>query len=292
MNYFPVGRNKKIKVAGEKVNLSDLEFWKVAETDLQLSAPSYTTMNSTTLVYRGYIHFFCKTDSTVQLKVFDHLNGAWKTIEPVPFDLSYTNYTIFNNEIHAINSQNSPAFHYKWDGTAWTQLDAPPHTNYTGVVATLSDGIHLISHNDTCHYKWDGTTWTELDASGLSGWFNNSRYANAVTLDDEIYLFGYGSGVAKKFAKWDGEKWVELEVYPPTLSLVFPGDDGIYLVDRNAEKIYIGKKSGSSIIWTLYKSEIAAYDLGAFFRGKVHLFGNSGHKRYNTEQYLLVVNQP
>jgi hypothetical protein len=104
-----------------------------------------------------------------------------------------------------------------WDGTAWSQVTAPPG-NYSSVAAVAANDVWLggntISQTLTVH--WDGQAWTVVPSpSPPPPGYPNVTAMTAVAAND-VWAAGGSLGGGQAFTlHWDGTSWTMAAFGPP-----------------------------------------------------------------------------
>ena len=196
-----------------------------------------------------------------------------------------TQVVIYNDEIHILGGRTAAQYryHYKWDGTTWTQLSDLPYNFSRGVAVVYHDEIHIfgsvINENKRKHYKWDGTTWTQL--SDFPSEYGVAR-ASAVVYNNEIHILsGYAiysnnsSDTSSSHYKWDGTTWTQLSDLPWSIgdcsAVVYDGCINVY---GNSAHSY--KWDGTT--WTQLSdipyNVYINYGVAIEYMGKINIFGD------------------
>ena len=86
----------------------------------------------------------------------------------LPYLFAYGSAVVLNNEIHILGGSTGTlqTKHYKWNGTAWSEVSTLPYSFYNGSAVTYNNEIYILSCNDSAiclkNYKLDGNNWIEL----------------------------------------------------------------------------------------------------------------------------------
>ena len=162
-----------------------------------------------------------ENNNEVKLKSFSGISNStnykYEECENLPYDFYQGCAVVYNNEIHILGSYTSSyrKYHYKFDGTTWTQLEDLPYNFYQGCAVVYNDEIHILGSYSSSyykyHYKFDGTTWTQLEDLPYDFY-----QGCAIVYDNEIHIMGsYASSSYYKYHyKFNGTTWTQLEDLP------------------------------------------------------------------------------
>lgn len=125
-------------------------------------------------------------------------------ISSLPYTMDLGMFVVWRGELHMLGGRTGTyKYHYKWDGSSWTEVSTLPFQFYQGSAVVYEDEIHILgsaagSSHSKYHYKWDGNTWTQVSTLPVSGGEHNK----AVLYNNSIYWF-----ISGKTYKWDGNTW-------------------------------------------------------------------------------------
>ena len=165
------------------------------------------------------------TDPT-EINIYDINTGLWTRISgniggyPKTGSISYSAAVVYKNEIHMLggiyrgNDTSYTKYHYKYDGTSWSNVSTLPYSFYNGCAVVYNDEIHILGSKNSSHtrdhYKYDGTSWSKVSTLPYS--FYNGR---AVVYNDEIHILGSQNGSYTKYHyKYDGTSWSKVSTLP------------------------------------------------------------------------------
>ena len=165
------------------------------------------------------------TDPT-EINIYDINTGLWTRISgniggyPNTGSISYSAAVVYKNEIHMLggiyrgNGTSYSKYHYKYDGTSWSNVSTLPYSFYNGCAVVYNDEIHILGSKDSSHtrdhYKYDGTSWSKV--STLPYDFYNGC---AVVYRNEIHILGgYYAPEARYHYKFDGTNWESVTTLP------------------------------------------------------------------------------
>ena len=165
------------------------------------------------------------TDPT-EINIYDINTGLWTRISgniggyPKTGSISYSAAVVYKNEIHMLggiyrgNGTSYSKYHYKYDGTSWSNVSTLPYSFYNGCAVVYNDEIHILGSKDSSHtrdhYKYDGTSWSKV--STLPYDFYNGC---AVVYHNEIHILGgYYAPEARYHYKFDGTNWESVTTLP------------------------------------------------------------------------------
>jgi N-acetylneuraminic acid mutarotase len=225
----------------------------------RLSQLQIDASGSRVVVYNNEMHVLGSYNHNSGKYVGTHYKWdgtSWTQLDDIPYH-SYGTGTrlflcvVFNNEIHLFNgsytsdgSGYSLKQHYKWDGTSWTELTAPPFYEGVNHPVVYNNKIHVIggrlssNGSPVKHYEWDGTTWTELDDLPFNNYGVNFMYNN------EIYSIG-NTGTYKVCYKWDGTSWTQLSDLPFKIAR----RGGSVVVYNNEIHMISNSENGEHLVW-------------------------------------------
>ena len=165
------------------------------------------------------------TDPT-EINIYDINTGLWTRISgniggyPKTGSISYSAAVVYKNEIHMLggiyrgSDTSYSKYHYKYDGTSWSNVSTLPYSFYNGCAVVYNDEIHILgSQNGSYtkyHYKYDGTSWSKVSTLPYS--FYNGC---AVIYHNEIHILGgYYAPEARYHYKFDGTNWESVTTLP------------------------------------------------------------------------------
>ena len=165
------------------------------------------------------------TDPT-EINIYDINTGLWTRISgniggyPKTGSISYSAAVVYKNEIHMLggiyrgNDTSYTKYHYKYDGTSWSNVSTLPYSFYNGCAVVYNDEIHILGSKNSSHtrdhYKYDGTSWSKV--STLPYDFYNGC---AVVYHNEIHILGgYYAPEARYHYKFDGTNWESVTTLP------------------------------------------------------------------------------
>ena len=164
-------------------------------------------------VYKNVeINYEDGTSETIPMEVIAHNHdelgdgvNKWEIVSTLPYSFELGSAVLFNSEIHALGgAYNDSNYHYKWNGSSWTEVSTLPIGSPGSVV--YNNEIHILKGNS--HYKWDATNseWVEVSTPTYTGY-------SQVMYNSEIHVLGGGSS-AKIHYKWDGTSWTQVSTLP------------------------------------------------------------------------------
>ena len=248
---------------------------------VSVSTLPYTFLWGTAVVYNNEIHVFACTSTSSNSGVHYKWNGSsWTQASSPPWSGSdYSSIrgcsaVVLGNDIHLFiaysvgyGTYTYYKYHYKWNGSSWSNPSTPPYDFKWGSVVVLNGQIHLLGggtkDNSTTknHYKWNGSSWSSV--STLPFPFTQG---SAVVLNGEIHILG-GSGYdgtsysvqpyKQSHYKWNGSTWTQASIlpYPFTISSAVvwnsTASDEIVLLGTNESgyRNYDAQYDGTS--WTV-----------------------------------------
>jgi hypothetical protein len=107
-------------------------------------------------VFNGEIFITYDDNSSTRLYKWNGSEWTMISLFITPDKTSlYTNYLIpLNNEIHDFGSNGSFRFHYKYDGTNWSEVSTPPYCIYKSGCVFYNGKFHVLGgkYNKRDHY--------------------------------------------------------------------------------------------------------------------------------------------
>ncbi len=137
--------------------------------------------------------------------------GGWSNVTP-PGSGSFDSLTSDSNFLYA-HSQGVAGKEgvYKYDGSSWTQIGAPPGIN--GVLAMYNGGLYYGSWIiDTGSQVWrydGGTKWTQINTNGF-GDVNNVDIYSMVQYGSVLCVGTLNVNTGTEIWQYDGTKWTQI----------------------------------------------------------------------------------
>ena len=222
----------------------------------------------------------------------------WETAGKFNQNRYATSVVTFNNETHILGGYSTNLTHYKWDGSAITQVSTLPYGFYYGSAVVYNNEIHILGtygNTYTQHYKWDGSTWTSV--STLPYQFYKS---DAVVYNNEIHILGSGrtNEYYKCHYKWDGSTWTSVGNLPYNF---YEGNAVVY----NNEIHALGGSGGSTnhykwngSTWTSVGKLPYSFYCGSavVYNNEIHILGSSAanmsHYKWDGSEWTSVSTLP
>lgn len=255
-----------------------------------------------TIVYDGKIMYFRSINGLVGIYSFDGTTVAKKPITVPPYKYySDGQAVVYSNEIHLLSvkkssSLNDGVFHYKWNGSAWTQLckmadtDDMEHLHTGGDAVVYNGEIYLLGTNssNTAYSKniskWNGSQW--LSFGKLPYAYADIDGKSTVVYAGAIHALGLQNGTDRSYTyhyKYDGSAWTQIGIPPVSLyqgvALVY--DDKIYIFPNDETCTYGYMWNGS--VWT----KINGLECGQMLNGGNVVYNDAIYSVINRVIYKL-----
>lgn len=234
-------------------------------------------------LYNDEIHFIGE-------KHLKWTGTEWVEVVKLPFDASYQDIIVYDNEIHMLGN----SVHYKWSTTNWVSINTPPFGFNSSVIVVHNNELHMMSgySGRTAHCKFDGKTWTK----NVSTLPSDATTGAAVSYNGELHLLG-GDVNTKQHYKWNGSTWTSVSTMPVDVNVFTNAvvcDGAIHIFGGNSTSHYKWDGSEwtsvSTTPFTIYRSSAVTYN------NEIHLIGGeknyTGHYKWNGIEWVKICDLP
>ena len=224
------------------------------------------------------------------------------SVSTLPYNFYQGSAVVLNNEIHILGSNKDTSYtkHYKWSGSAWTEVSTLPYNFYQGSAVVYNKEIHILgSANSNCynkHYKWNGITWTEVSTLPY-----DFCYGSAVVYNNEIHILGSSiSSLQRAHYKWNGITWTKVSTLPYGFSqssaVVYNKEIHILGSANSNYQTKHYKWNGSAWLEVSTLPYGFLWGSAVVFNNEIHIVGRhnslNGHYKWNGSAWLEVAILP